>query len=557
MSIRTRLSRAFAVLGLALGAAAVTAPAHADEDVPPPAASAAESAAPSPAASAAADAPKPEASNAPHQEAAHPAPAASGSAGSDLSAQLPPGFDPPDEDGELSKDDELEGNKLGLGCQGGEEDACTKLYASWIRKIIPKVKEKALEKIEDKMEASQAKKMQTLSTALFAFSATGFLLLLMPLFLKKKYPGKGSVLFKFSAIAAFSTVIVMDLFAVVVLLLKAAQSSMGKLTNPQIKIVVAALDSIEQEAEHMVTMGPQLIQPTLDHLQNSDDPMPVVLLENAKNIAKDVQPFVEVAQWFKGLSSVLEYVPVLMTGIAVFLFVVGAKPIILELIALPGRAAAGDDTKGMIAEAFRKVGREFMAAMMLIGALVVVTLFSSEMLAIAVRPAVSSFLDYFFANIIYVQHPGAKSSHIFGSLLGIVFFLALNIGVIIVSSSTFLSKFHKIFQAKFQRSVPLGNHKKFWIWGTLSLVGVQLFPFIFMLGAEPLVDSLTDKAFAKDEPNWTLALLSGPVIFVIGFLFLFWLFRGMKAFGFLFTFKPEPPAPKAAEPAPEEAKPAG
>lgn len=555
MMLRTKLARAVAVLGVALGATVLTLPAHADEEEHPPAAAPpaqGDKAADHPAGEHKDEAKKDEA----HKDDAHPAASGSGSAEAAGSAAAAAGsIDVPDDEGELSKEDEIEGNKIGLGCHGDAEDGCTKAYAEFIKKIIPKVKAKALEKLEAKIDEKQAKKMQTLSMVLFFFGFTGLLLLLMPLFLAKKYPGKGGVIFKFSGIAAISTVVVLELFAGVVILLKTVQGALGKFTNPQLKIVVAALDGIEEEAEHLVTMGPQLIQPTLDHVLTSDDPVPVALLENVKNVAKDVEPFIAVAKWFKGISWIFEYVPILMTTIAVFLFVVGARPIVKELILLPQRAAAGEDTSGVIREAFRKVGREFLAALMLILGLIVVTLFASEMLALAIKPAVKSFLDYFFATVIYIQHPGAQSSHIFGSLVGIIVFLGLNMAVIIVSSSTYLGKFHKIFQAKFQRQVPLGNHKQFWLWGTLSLVWVQIFPFVFMLGAEPLVDHLAEKAYAKDQPNWTMALLSGPVIFVVGFVLLFWIFRGFKGFGFLFKYKPEPPQP-AAEPAGAAAPPA-
>jgi len=550
MSFRNPLARAIAVLGVALGATILTLPAHANDEEHPAAAAEPDKAAEHPA-------------KEPDKAAEHkddhpgeakkdePAAAGSGSAAAAGSGSVDPAtLDVPDDDGELSKADELEGNKIGLGCHGDAEEGCTKLYAEFIKKIIPKVKEKALEKLEAKIDEKQAKKMQTLSWVLFFFSFSGLLLFLMPAFLAKKYPGKGGVLFKFSAIAAVSTVVVLELFAGVVILLKTVQGALGKFTNPQLKIVVAALDGIEEEAEHLVTMGPQLIQPTLDHVLASDDPVPVALLENVKNVAKDVEPFIAVAKWFKGISWIFEYVPILMTTIAVFLFVVGARPIIKELILLPQKAAAGEDTSGVIKEAFRKVGREFLAALMLILGLIAVTLFASEMLALAIKPAVKSFLDYFFATVIYIQHPGAQSSHIFGSLVGIIIFLGLNMGVIIVSSSAYLGKFHKIFQAKFQRQVPLANHKQFWLWGTLALIWVQIFPFVFMLGAEPLVDHLAEKAYAKEQPNWTLALLSGPVIFVLGFIVLFWAFRGFKGFGFLFKYKPEPP-PAADAPAAE------
>lgn len=353
--------------------------------------------------------------------------------------------------------------------------------------------------------------------------------------------------------SAVATVIVLDLFALVVLLIRTVQGITSKATNPQIQIVSAALDNIYDEAEHLVSIGPQLIQPTLDQLLGSDDPVPVALLENVKTIVKDAKPFVTVAQWFKGITWIFEYVPIVMTAIAVLVFILGARPIVSELIKLPAKAAEGADASEVVKEAFRKVGREFMAAGMMILCLIVVTMFSGEMLALAIRPAVASFLDAFFANIIYVQQPEFNSTYLFLSLGGTVVFLVLNVAVLIASTAIYIGKFHKIFQAKFQRNVPLGNHKKFWIWGTLGMIWAQAFPFLFAMAAAPIVDKLSEKAYAKDTPNWTLALLGGPAIYVLGFLVMFWAFRGIKAIVWTVKYKPEPPAAPAAAPAAQAA----
>jgi hypothetical protein len=324
----------------------------------------------------------------------------------------------------------------------------------------------------------------------------------------------------------------------------------GKETNPVIKIVVASLDGIEEEAEDLVEFGPQLIQPTLDHITEGDEVMPVPLLENTKKVVKDAQPFISIAKSFKSIQWVTDYIPIVTTLIAVLLFALGARPVIKKLIALPGQAAEGGDPKGIVKEAFQFVGREVVAALGLIAFLVALTLISAEAMALAVKPAVKCFLDMFFLNIIYMQQLNASTGLLYGSLGSVVFFLVVNIAMIIVSSAFYLGKVHKIFQARMHEKVPLGTHKKFWVWGTLGVLFVQFFPFLFMLGGEPLVDYLVEKGFAKDDPNWTMGLLSGPLVIAVGFLVLFWAARGFKALRFMMKYPPNGvAAPAAARPA--------
>ena len=90
--------------------------------------------------------------------------------------------EPNDDAGSLSAEDENEGDAAAASHDSAR-------YAEYIRKIIPKVKERALEKLVDKIDASTDKKMGRLSMALVGFSFVSFLLLLMPLTLRKKYPG--------------------------------------------------------------------------------------------------------------------------------------------------------------------------------------------------------------------------------------------------------------------------------------------------------------------------------------------------------------------------------
>lgn len=498
-----------------------------------------------------------------HHDGKHDKPAAEKAEAKDGDAKDVKAKDAKDGEAAAAKTGADEGDMSPAEEKAGEEAAASHdpaKYGAFIRSLIPKIKEKVLGKIEAKMEKSQEAKMERLSGVLGWVSMAGFLLLLMPIFLAKKYPGKLGLLFKTSAIASFASVIVMNLFAGIVLLLKNVQGALAKFTNPQIKIVEAALDGIGDSADHLISFGPQLIQPTLDQLSSSDEPVPVALLQNVQKIAKDAEPFLAVAKWFKGMLWIFDYLPLVMTTVAIFLFLVGAKPMLVELVKLPGRAASGENTDGVVKEAFRKVWRELLATLCLIVLLVAVTLLSGELLALAVRPAVENFLNAFFVDVIYVQTPNASTGLIFGSLVGTVIFLVLNVMVVLLSTGFFLGKAHKIFQQRFQEKVPLSAHKKFWGWGTLSLLWAQIFPVVFVLGAEPLVEKLLEKGFAKEEPNWSVILLGGSAVFVVGFLVSFWALRGLKGLAFLKKYDLKaakeasipPPAMPYGEPTPAE-----
>src|SRR4029077_7306612 len=127
-------------------------------------------------------------------------------------------------------------------------------------------------------------------------------LLLMPLFLAKKYPGKGGLLFKYSAIAAGTFFITVNLFGAVAVGFRTAQAGLGTLTNPQLKIAEGFFDSIDKEAKELKELGPTLLERTLDLLQNGGDEQPAAaLIENGQKLIADAHVFVTIAKMFKSL----------------------------------------------------------------------------------------------------------------------------------------------------------------------------------------------------------------------------------------------------------------
>ena len=420
------------------------------------------------------------------------------------------------------------------------------VYVPIIQQAITTVKDKVMTSMEEKMEEKNDRKMKKLATWLAFFSLSGLLLFLVPIFQLKKYPGKAGLLFKYSSISAVAAVLVINLFAAVLVLIKSVQGAMGPYTNPGLMIVEATFDSLYDEAEHLVDYGKALVEPTLTQLSgDTEDPMPVVLLENVtrlgKSMAGQVETFKSLANFFRDISWILEYVPTVLLSVTVILFAVSAKPVVVSLAQMPGKVAAGDSShaKTILADAFKFVGREFLAAFCLIAFLIVVTMLSSFALSETMRPAVDAFLTYFFMNLHYVQtDPQASGSLILMSIGGTIFFLILNVVVIIVTGSFFLGKIHKIFQAKFQDKVPLGEHKRFWKWGVASVVWALALPVAFMYATDSLVDRVIEHLSEKETPNWSLIMLSGPAMLIGGFLIFFWALRGMKAIGFLFKYKP-------------------
>jgi hypothetical protein len=109
--------------------------------------------------------------------------------------------------------------------------------------------------------------------------------------------------------------------------------------------------------------------------------------------------------------------------------------------------------------------------------------------------------------------------------------------------SFFLGKAQKIFQQRFVDKVPLGEHKKFWKWGTISMLWTMLFPFLYILVAKPGVDKFSEKITEgvtdPAQMKWGELMLGGPLILVVGFLVFLFATQGIRSLMFLAKYKPK------------------
>jgi hypothetical protein len=409
------------------------------------------------------------------------------------------------------------------------------------------VKKIVLARMEKKMAAASAKKMAKFSKGVFVISLLGVLLLAIPLVVGKRYPGKGGVLFKYSALAAGTFFVTVNLFGGVLMVMRSVQGALSGYTNPQVAIVSATFDTLDKNAEEYAVMGKELFMPTMEALRGNTDEQPVVLLmENGQKIVKDAKVFLSVAKMLKKVDFIFEILPIVLMLVTMVLFVLAIKPTLIEIVKLPIRVASGEATgnagREVVGNALRRIKAEALAALCTLGVLAVLTIVSSLVLGEIVSPAIDSLLRYFCLCITYLQFAdGASSGTVFMTLFGVIFFLVLNLAVLILSMSFFIGKCQKIFQAKFQRGVAIETHKPWLKWAVGAVLLVQVFPWLFALIADKLIGALDSGARSGvTDPNaisWGKTLLAGPLILVAGFLLLFWAAQGVRAIRFLFSYK--------------------
>jgi hypothetical protein len=423
------------------------------------------------------------------------------------------------------------------------------------RMAIQMAKKVVLGKMEKKIEKGVEKKMAHFSIGVFVFSLCGLFLLLIPVVVGKKYPGKSGILFKYSALAAITFFVTVNLFGGVLMGMRTVQGHLGKFANPSLAIASSTFDTLDKNAEVYASLGKELFLPTVESLRGNTDAQPVaILLENGQKVIKDARVFVSIAHLVKKVDFIFKLLPIILFAVTMLLFGLAIKPTIVEIIKLPMRAASGDAGAGRdtMKRALGRVFGELKAAACTLAVLALLTILSAVTLGEVVAPVLDDLITYFYMSVLYLMNiEGASSGLVFVGLFGVTLFLVINLATLILSTGFFLGKTQKIFQARFNEGTPIRTHARFFKWGIPAILFVQVFPWIYGLVADKALEKIYDGLIGPDINTWAWGkiFLVAPVVLIVGFAVVFWAVRGVKAIKFLATYKVKPqPRPRETVP---------
>ncbi|MFO0747143.1 MAG: hypothetical protein U1F43_15990 [Myxococcota bacterium] len=428
-------------------------------------------------------------------------------------------------------------------------------YAAKLKGLIESLRGKIIDKMLLKTNKKQAKAMNLVMLIMLGLSGAGFLLLLVPLFLKKKYPGREKLLWKGAMLATGAWISTMLVFTGAMFLLRTAKNETAKLTSPPLAVANAAFDAAKDEVDFLAEDAPVILEAPIAKLASGQsDGLLESVLENVSQFRNDLGVFKALADFFKSLNWLFAAFGTILVVLAVVMFMSSQRQVLGDILRLPGRAAAGDPGSfaAIYADMQKRTLREVLALMLTIGVLVIAAIFAGVVLYVAVGPAVAAIFDYLIFNIYYIL--GAESASklvVYVSLFGIGIFLGLVILFVLLANAFFLGKMQKVLQQKFRHQLPSANYKKFFLWGPIAAVWVQVLPVIFIFIAGIVVDAVV--SVRHDEAvSWGALLLTGPVAMVVGLPLFVWLAQGFRALKFLRKFdhlqgSPEKKAPKVAE----------
>ena len=160
-------------------------------------------------------------------------------------------------------DASTEGHGHAANGHAGDLPIDAKAHAAVLREHLASIRASAVAKLEAKIAASQGAQLDRISEILFYVALAGFVLLFSPLWLRRRFPGRTAVLFKSSVRAALTFAFAIVLFSVALMVLRESENAMGAHTNPKIAIVEGMFHALDDSAEELAPLGPDLIEPPL------------------------------------------------------------------------------------------------------------------------------------------------------------------------------------------------------------------------------------------------------------------------------------------------------
>lgn len=431
-----------------------------------------------------------------------------------------------------------------------------------------------------KEREAQARTSTLIVKILAVIAGVGFIVvLLLPLRSRKNYPGPASELWKASVIAAVTFVMTIALLGCTLLVMRTVQGRVAtESTSPKMVIANGVFDVLERddhiqqfsdmskqrldfiktplrhivepdetvsedEAERSLAFAAYLSEHWVDQLQQ---PELKPLIKNATMLKGHVESFKTIFGLYRKIDWLMGYVPILMSLLAVLLYMLPLKDTLIAIATAPTRAAEDPGDTGVFGRAMATVGAELKLLLPFLGVMVILLFITGMFLSLAVEPFIEVLIRFSLLTVLYILMTEASAFVLYATLGGSILLLVACVAVYIIAMTFFLGTVRKILRARFHWKQPLSRHRSFAIYGSLAVFVVMVFPVVYAL----IVQSMAVRGMSVELSNGGDIAATDMLIVPFGGLLLMmpilWLVRGFKALGYIKKYpvtKDEDPPP--------------
>jgi hypothetical protein len=433
-----------------------------------------------------------------------------------------------------------------------------------LREWLGIARSKVISKLRKKERKAQMASLARILIFLGILAVIGSLIvLLMPVFIGKRYPQHKPLLWKASAIAAGTFALTIVMLGATLLVMRLAQGAIATdSTSPKMRLADAAFDVLEQE--EYVEGFSELSKVRLDFIKGPlrtiveadpdkkaeyssfiayvathwstilEEPELKSIAKNAKKLKSSAGSFKSVIGFYKKVDWIMGLVPIVLAILAVLLYLLPVRQTLIDIASAPAKAAAsGTGQTDIMGTAKHTVFAELKSVLPFLALVLVLLPLTGVFLAIAVKPLIEILLGYFLLTMFYILFSDVSTFVLYASLGGAIMLLVSILAVYIMGMVFFIGTTRKILRSVFHFRHTWGEFKRFFKWGGISMLWILVLPVLFVLGLEYIT-------FEMFEPNveslGAKDMLLIPVGALVAFPVLFWAARGFKAMKFIMKF---------------------
>lgn len=451
--------------------------------------------------------------------------------------------------------------------------------------------EKVLNKIREKAAASEARNNSIIINILIIIAVVGGLvLLLMPLKLRKQYPGKDAIIWRAGALAAGTFVLTIVLLGASLLVMRGVQNSVAaEATNPQMRIAKGTFEILKREVtvenfSKLSKRGLDFMKTPLRKIAETTNKALAPKVESAdgtaeaegqqtafiavlathwgemlqepefKRIAQNIamlkdqaKTFMTLIGVFKKVNWVMGYIPLVLSLVAVVFFLLPLKQTLVEILSAPARIASGQtDSATVFKQSMDSVKKEGYSLLPFLGVLLVFIPLTGVFMTYAIPPVVEVLLEYSVRTVFYLLGKEALASVLYASLGSAILLLVLVVAIYIVTTVFFLGSARKIMRLIYHNGHTWEQHKPLWIKGSILVLLALALPVVYTLGLDFIFGTFV-RGEMKDLSGSEMVML--PLFGALLLPVFFWGARGLMALLYVKNYPvPFMPAPAPAAP---------
>ncbi|MEM7156806.1 MAG: hypothetical protein AAF799_28410 [Myxococcota bacterium] len=202
------------------------------------------------------------------------------------------------------------------------------------------------------------------------------------------------------------------------------------------------------------------------------------IVYNARLVQEQVGVYQSIFDAYRRVDWVMGYVPIVMSIIAVILYLLPLRETLVTIAMAPVHAAQGGG-EGIVARATKTITAELKVLLPYLGIAFGVIFVTGFFLALAIEPFIEVLMNYTLLRVFYILLADASPWVLYGTLGGALLLVVMCLAVYLAAAISFLGTTHKILRARFHEGQSFRDVGSLWLRGGVAVIWILVVPWLY------------------------------------------------------------------------------